>query len=202
MDFRITMKKIKTLFARNQDDHLVYDEITAGAAWVALGKGIATRKFDGTCCLFKDGKLFKRYDAKHGKTTPEGFVPAQEPDLITGHWPGWLETTDNPSDRYFREAFKLRRAFISPVGTSIENYERPFVDGQTYELIGPKINSNPDGAERHILIVHGGITFPEFPRTFQKIKEELEHMNIEGVVWHHPEGLMVKIKKSDFGFKR
>jgi hypothetical protein len=27
------------------------------------------------------------------------------------------------------------------------------------------------------------------------------HKDIEGIVWHHPDGRMVKIKKKDFGYK-
>ena len=42
----------------------------------------------------------------------------------------------------------------------------------------------------------------DFPRTYDQIKDALENTDIEGIVWHHPDGRMVKIKKKDFGFKR
>ena len=65
------MKKIISLFQRNYDgDRLVRDELVPGAEWVAAGEGKATRKWDGTCCMVRDGVLFKRYDAKAGKTPP------------------------------------------------------------------------------------------------------------------------------------
>ena len=40
------------------------------------------------------------------------------------------------------------------------------------------------------------------PTDFDGLKLYLEHRDIEGIVWHHPDGRMVKIKKRDFGFRR
>lgn len=99
------MRKIISLFQRNYDgDRLVRNEVVPGAEWVLAGEGIATRKYDGTCCMVRDGKLYKRYDAKAGKQPPPEFEPAQEPDSVTGHWPGWLPVGDGPDDRWHREA--------------------------------------------------------------------------------------------------
>ena len=62
------MKKTVSLFQRNYDgDRLVRDEIVPGAEWVAAGEGVATRKFDGTCCMVRDGKLFIKADARLGR---------------------------------------------------------------------------------------------------------------------------------------
>lgn len=97
-------KKIISLFQRNYDgDHLVRDEVVLGAEWVINGEGVASRKWDGVCCMIKDGELYKRYDAKNGKIPPAGFIPAQDPDPVTGHWPGWLKVSDSSEDRWFRE---------------------------------------------------------------------------------------------------
>jgi len=72
------MRKIASLFHRNYDgDRLVRDELVEGSEWVANGEGVATRKYDGTCCLIRDGKLFKRYEVKQGKNPPENFEPAK-----------------------------------------------------------------------------------------------------------------------------
>lgn len=180
------MKKIISLFQRNYDgDRLVRNEIVPEAQWVIDGEGIATRKFDGTCCLIKDGKLFKRYDCKSGKAPPEGFIQAQNPDPVTGHWPGWLPVLDGPEDEWFREGL---------VNTPLP------ADG-TYELCGPKIQKNPEKLERHFLIKHG-VTKIDAPRTFAEIKSFLETAGIEGIVWHHSDGRMVKIKAKDFGIRR
>src|SRR5688572_32673379 len=112
------MKKIISLFQRNYEtDRLVRDEVTPGAEWVINGEGVATRKWDGTCCMIKEGVLYKRYDAKHGKTPPEGFLPAQEPDPVTGHWPGWLKVGNGKEDKYHREAFDLGHCIEEQAGT-------------------------------------------------------------------------------------
>ena len=180
------MKKIISLFQRNYDgDRLVRNEIVPGAEWVINGEGVATRKFDGTCCLVRDGKLYKRYDAKAGKTPPDGFEPAQtEPDTNTGHWPGWLIIGDSPNDKYYREA------------------DIPSEDG-TYELCGPKVQNNPENFQSHVLIRHGSELLPSAPRTYDKLREYFyQNNNIEGIVWHHDDGRMVKIKGKDFGIKR
>lgn len=76
------MKKVISLFKRDYEGtRLVFDELVPGAEWVTNGEGIATIKIDGTSCLVRDGKLYKRYDAKNGKTPPVGFEPAQDNTL-------------------------------------------------------------------------------------------------------------------------
>lgn len=196
------MKKIISLFQRNYDgDHLVRDEVVPGAEWVLRGEGKATVKFDGTCCLFKGGKWFKRYDAKGGKTPPADFLPAQpEADPVSNHWPGWVPVT--ASDKWHNEAI------ASPVIVSV--LENGFIDigapeeGATYELTGPKINGNPEKFRDHVMIKHGAAFYSKMPDpfTFESIREFLKGRNIEGIVWHHPDGRMVKIKKKDFGLER
>jgi len=183
------MQKIISLFQRNYDgDRQVRDEVVPGAEWVLAGEGTATRKFDGTCCMIKEGNLYKRYDAKNGKTPPEGFIPAQEPDAVTGHWPGWLKVDDEAKeDKWFREGF--------------ENTDIDVLFDGTYELVGPRINGNPERENVHRLIAHGDYIL-EAPRTFNELKEWFKDQDIEGIVWHHPDGRMVKIKKKDFGLKR
>lgn len=182
------MKKIISLFQRNYDgDRLVRNELVPGAEWVAAGEGVATRKLDGTCCMIRSGVLFKRYDAKAGRTPPHGFEPAQEPDPNTGHWPGWVPVGDGPEDARHREAFN-RDGF-------------PREDG-TYELVGPKVQGNPERLEGHWLLRHGSEVLDDCPRTFDALREYLRRRDIEGVVWHHPDGRMVKIKGKDFGLQR
>ena len=181
------MKKIISLFQRNyESDRLVRDETVPGAEWVIAGEGIATRKYDGTCCMIKNGQLFKRYEAK--KQPPDDFIPAQDQDPITGHWVGWRPCDRNePSDKYHWQAFD-----------ALENKE----DG-TYELLGPKIQGNHEKLNRHILLNHQSAeVFSNCPRSYESLREWLKDQNIEGVVFHHPDGRMVKIKKRDFGIKR
>lgn len=181
------MKKIISLFQRNYDgDRLVRDEVVPGAEWVIAREGTATRKWDGTCCMVRSGRLFKRHDCKHGKPQPEHWEPCEEkPDPNTGHWPGWLPVGDGPQDAAYREAFHRTEA-----------------DG-TYELCGPKVQGNPENFPEHILIRHGAHLVCA-PRTFAELRAWFAGpgRDIEGVVWHHPDGRMVKIKAKDFGLKR
>jgi hypothetical protein len=176
------MKKIVSLFQRNYEgDRLVRDDVVPGAEWVARGEGRATLKLDGTCCAVIDGVFYKRYDAKKGKTPPEGFKAAQDPDPVTGHWPGWLPVGDSPADKWHQEAFSIRH----------------FEDG-TYELCGPKVQGNSLRLAVHSLFPHGEITLSDVPRDFEGLKTYLKDFSGEGVVWHHEDGRMVKIKRKDF----
>lgn len=178
------MKKIISLFQRNYDgDRLVRDEIVPGSEWVIAGEGIATEKYDGTCCMVRDGRLYKRYDAKHGKTPPPGFEPAQDYDPVTGHMPGWIAVGDGPDDQWHREAYSNSDAL--PDGT--------------YELIGPKIQGNPYGWKTHFLLRHGARELPDAPRDYTGLRAYFLEELIEGIVWHHPDGRMVKLKRRDLG---
>lgn len=182
------MEKIISLFARNYDgDRLVRDEVVAGAEWVIAGEGIATRKWDGTACMIRDGVLYKRYDAKQGRAVPPGFEAAQrDPDPVTGHWPGWLPVGGGPEDRWHREAWQ---------------YHGSLPDG-TYELLGPKIQGNPDRRQGYCLLRHGAEVLDGVPRDFGGLRAFFAAHDVEGIVWHHPDGRMVKIKARDFGLKR
>lgn len=178
------MKKIPTLFVRDVDlPRRVVTEITPGCEWVINGEGVATRKYDGTCCLVRDGKLFRRYEVKKGKQPPPNFEPATEVDPNTGKQQGWLPVGSGPEDKYHREAFA-----------------HPFEDG-TYELVGPKIQGNPEHLAWHALIPHGRDRL-DAPRDYSGLQQWLQTQDIEGVVWHHPDGRMAKIKAKDFGIKR
>ncbi len=188
------MQKIISLFQRNYDgDKLVRNEVVPGAEWVLRGEGTPTRKFDGTCCLVRDGKLYKRYEVAKGKKPPPNFEAASEIDPITGKQQGWLPVSDGPEDKYHREAWNLF-CCIQATGD-------PEEDNGTYELLGPKIQGNPEGKDKHKLEPHGCQSL-DCPRDFDGIKAFLAAHDIEGVVWHHPDGRMVKIKGKDFGINR
>jgi hypothetical protein len=185
------MKKIPSLFVRNfdGDPRLVRCELTPGCDWVLRNEGAATLKRDGTACLVDEcGKLFRRYDAKGGKIPPEGFVPAQEPDPKTGHWPGWIPVGDGPQDRWYRDT------------------AAPTEPG-TYELCGPKFQTNAEGLDEHLFFRHGSelVGAPSMTGDvavdFDLLRSFLGQVRIEGIVWHHPDGRMVKIKRADFGLR-
>jgi hypothetical protein len=185
------MKKIPTVFDRdwNGDRSRVVDVPHRDCAWVFAGEGVATQKLDGTCCLVRGGQLYKRHEVKAAKAEPEGFERADW-DEETGKAVGWLPVGEGPEDRWHREAW----------GKTIGHT----ADG-TYELIGPKIQGNPEQATAHILHPHDDATLfmePGPARTFNGIRDWLMGRDIEGIVFHHPDGRMAKIKLRDFGLKR
>jgi hypothetical protein len=195
------MKKIPCLFVRDFTDRrhpVITEVVTPGCEWVIAGEGIATRKWDGAACAIIGGKLYARYDAKNGKAPPEGAIPCDDPDPVTGHWPHWIPAT-RPEDRWIREAVCQRGG---PDGLA-----SALPDG-TYEALGPKINGNHERfIVQHHLIRHGeeGDRFQTIgregvPRTFQGLRDYLQVNVIEGIVFHHPDSRMAKIRRDDFGF--
>lgn len=185
------MKKIPTLFKREFENHRVVKvlpEVTPGFEWVLRGEGVATVKYDGSCTMIKDGKFYKRYDAKKGKKPPEGAIPCQEkPDPVTGHWPHWVEVGDGPEDKWFREAYR----------------NTPHVeDGKTYEACGPHFQGNPHGFLFDWLIQHGTSELKILnDRSYEGIRDFLENAAVEGIVFWKDGEPQCKIKRSDFGFE-
>ncbi len=183
------MKKIPTMFERDWegDRSRVMDRPHPYCGWVFAGEGVATRKMDGTCCMVRGNRLFKRRELRKGELVPANFEETDF-DSETGKTVGWLPIGEGPEDRWHREAFAL--------GTS-------WKDG-TYELIGPKIQGNPESAPSHWLVSHAAT--PDLsddpPRSFDALANWLADQNIEGIVFHHPDGRMAKIKLRDFGLKR
>lgn len=212
------MQKIKSLFKRDYEgNRQIYDEVVPGSEWVIVGEGTATIKWDGTCCKIENGRLFKRYDRKLIKSAarkkrdnpdfvpklsdfkpePTGWEAAEpEPDKATCHWPGWLTVDFSLAEnRWHKEAWEeFKLAY-------------PNIPNGTYELVGPKIHGNPYELKSHILVGHGWDEleahqlFTSPPRDFEGLKEWFSENEIEGIVWHHPDGRMVKIKRRDFGFE-
>ncbi|MFT5450542.1 MAG: hypothetical protein ACI9N9_000019 [Enterobacterales bacterium] len=187
------MKKLSTLFKKDPSDlGRVINEINPENEW-AFTDGVPTRKYDGTATAIINGEIYKRYDVKKGRQVPDGAIPCQEADLITGHHPHWLKCShDNNEDKYFFEGYNS----LAELGK---------VEDGTYELIGVKVQGNPEKIECHHLVKHGAKVLQGLikPMTFENLKEYLGKVDIEGIVFHHRlDGRMCKIRKSDFGIKR
>lgn len=184
------MKKIPTLFKRdwNGDRSRVLAEIHEDCNWVVAGEGWPTRKLDGTSCLVREGRLYKRRELRKDDKTPENFE-AVENDAETGKIVGWVLVGNGPEDRWHREAFSRSSTF----------------DPGTYELVGPKIQGNPEQYAQHELVPHSAVELEcgrDVLRTFDGLRAWLTTQDIEGIVFHHSDGRMAKIKLRDFGFKR
>jgi hypothetical protein len=108
-------------------------------------------------------------------------------DEETGKTVGWVPCDIGSEDRWHMEAFE----------------KQPGLPDGTYELVGPKVQGIPEHWPRHQLVPHGSIVVDDVPRTFDGLREWFATNNtIEGIVFHHPDGRMAKIKLRDFGIKR
>ena len=119
-------------------------------------------------------------------STPPGFVEIER-DEETGAVVGWEPAAQSSFAKWLAEA----DTYLAPG-------QRP-LDGHTYELVGPKVNGNPEGYKTHLLIEHAQAdVLADAPRDFAGLTTWLHAHRYEGIVWHHPDGRMAKIKKRDF----
>ena len=182
------MNKIPTIFVRDferGDGRYVTHEVTPGCEWVLAGEGEPTRKFDGTCEMFDGERWWSRREVRAGKDAPADFAPLGT-DETTGKTMGWEPVEQGAFAKFHDEA--IAGETLNP---------------GTYELCGPKINGNPEGFDCHVLISHQkGTDFysddEPTARDYDGLKEWLLNHPYEGIVWHHPDGRMAKIKKKDF----
>lgn len=187
------MKKIPTIYKRDpKNPKLVTDERNPECDWVFNGEGRPTRKWDGTAVLIQNGQMYKRRDLRKGMQKPDDFIPADEPDSVTGHWPGWTPVSQtDPGDKWHREACN------------------GIFENGTYELLYPRYQGrdsshiNPENVSRPILVKHGipELNFSKEP-THDNLKMFFTLHQIEGIAWYHEDGRMAKIKARDFGMTR
>lgn len=171
------MQKIPTMFVRddNQKGHPVIDQVKPECQWVLDGEGLATAKLDGTNVKVEGGQLFKRQKPKDRDYDEASYVPCDRA---------------NPADRWAFEAFDA----LLEKGNGI------------YELVGPKVQGNPHGYRGHVLelVVPPGpmvmaLELGPSDLSFGGIRDWLARSLFEGIVFHHPDGRMAKIKRRDFG---
>jgi hypothetical protein len=133
--------------------------------------------------MLRNGKWYARREVKAGKAEPANFEPlATDPE--TGKTVGWEPVEQSGFAKWHAEAL------AGDDGSS--------EDG-TYELCGPKVNGNPEGFGRHVLIRHADAEQlqPLGERATGDIVATVLAHGWEGIVWHHPDGRMVKLKRRD-----
>lgn len=191
------MKKIPTVFLRDfaNDPKYVTEEPNPECSWVFLGEGVATRKYDGTCVMFDGDRWWARREVKPGKATPPNFVKVDY-DETTGKTVGWEPIEQSAFAKYHAEAVQYQD------GTGISGWPKG-----TYELVGPKVNGNPEKANQHELWSHAAAEVLDdevdaVERTYFGIRAAVlvhaKYAGAEGLVFHHPDGRMAKIKARDF----
>lgn len=178
------MKKIPTLYRRDPNNraHVIDGDVTPGCEWVLAGEGIPTRKVDGTCTRLDDhGQWWARREVKPGKPAPPRFE-AVETDPVTGKTVGWEPIEQSPFVAFHAAALALLTR------------QTP----GTYELVGPRINGNPERLDEHALIPHGSTYWPAgHGLTVAELIGQCRVRGWEGIVWWHPDGRRAKLKVRD-----
>lgn len=177
------MQKIPTMFVRDEikRGRPVMNQVKPECQWVLDGQGFATAKIDGTNVKVQGGQLWKRQKPKERDYDDAAYVPCER---------------TNSADKWAFEAFDA--AMNPPDGI--------------YELIGPKVQGNPHHHDRHQLV---RVVPPsqvlklmavDPPRSFEGLRDYLDGkmgvaFDFEGIVFHHPDGRLAKIKRRDFGLE-
>ena len=180
------MNKIPTLYVRDPANmSRVTREVSPGCEWVLAGEGIPTRKWDGTNVLVevRGGKCFAVN--KRRNPTREEKAAGAEPGYV-------LAPHDMPENKHIHAAVDATDFDFWPDGD------------WSCEALGPKIQGGADGMEPSLIPfslpdwpTHNRI--PYFGTEFDHIDQFLSRNAIEGIVWHHADGRMAKIKRRDFG---
>ena len=192
------MKKMPIIFDMTFDNegerevlHTICKEIRdlVNTTLAEGGHIIPTFKRDGTAVFCDaDGNWFTRRAVKTGKQAPEGFI-ALETDSNTGTTFGWEPKESSPMKKFLDRAIAR---FIDDNGT-----EPP--RNTTFELLGPKINGNPETADE--LRIHGQEKATGFP-TIQDILDNAEPFEMLKPVFadfraKHIEGIVFWIADAD-----
>jgi hypothetical protein len=191
------MRKIPTLYERNPDDrkHVIVGSVTPGCEWVIDGEGVPTRKWDGTCVMLDEaGGWWARREVKPDQEWPRVFR-LESTDPVTRKTVGWVPMEGSSFAKWHAQAVE-RQANEDP------RYATFIGAPGTFELIGPKINKSPDGFESHTLIRHGmhPVDMDYLggqPPTPEGLIEFCRAEGWEGIVWHHRDGRMAKLKVRD-----
>jgi len=190
------MKKMPTIFKllypelAGRKTRIVTDQPNMEqCAWLfnaKPGEVEAKQKFDGTSCCCICSVWHKRLTLKKGRTPPSDFIRVDF-DPVTGKYYGWATLED--SDKWHQEAINN----LGPDHALLR-------DVDTYELCGPKIQSNPEKLTQHTLIPHYGEPFLQnVPLHPAALREWFQANYMEGVVFYGPNMEMAKIKRVDLG---
>jgi hypothetical protein len=184
------MEKIPTIFDRG-DGFAVVDKPRAGCEWVFAGEGVATEKLDGTNVRItvRSGQVV-RVEKRRNPSK------AQKLQGIVDGW--YVDAVDSaPEDKWTFAA-------VSAADTS------SWPDGEhSAEALGPSIQGNALGLTAPTCVpLHLGRLpiYADVPRSFEPVRSFLRELEslfspghlVEGLVFHHPDGRMAKIKRKDF----
>lgn len=182
------MQKIETIFDRD-DRFKVTSKARAGCEWVFEGEGIPTEKLDGTNVRLTvdDGKV----------THVEKRKNPSKQEKTQGIEPGYIDANiSDPQDKHIFRAVE---------GTDVTKWPDGLYES---EAVGPKIQGNPLELEKSICypFKYKPTILQDMTRSFEGIKAYVITLEskyspghqAEGIVFHHPDGRMAKIKRRDF----
>lgn len=204
------MYKIPTLFERDEKTHRVVPRWNPVVDMRALDIAEATEKVDGTAVMIQGGRLYARQTIGEKDAIKPGWLPAGPP--VNGQIPGWVPCRrDDPQHKWHWEAWDGVGDELLKDGPPITaRRDYTWLPDGTYELVGPKVQGNVYGLDKHKLWVHGAtkVFMPGLSRdpavAMGYLQEFLTHAPIEGLVWwaRGPQPRAIaKIKARDFGLK-
>lgn len=200
----LKMKKIPTLFDRDwSGTRKVIDKLDPRLLdkEIDWSQALCTEKFNGTNVAVQIYHNIYSYYKRKNPTKEE-----KKQGIEPGYTPVFK---DSSNDKYIIKAFENTNiAYLQ------ENYH--LGDGfYSAEAIGPKIQGNPYQLEKHQLVFFSipqiikQYSFSIITHDFNDLKNMLPNLHsflgdmpIEGLVWHFPDGTMIKIKTQDFDYKK
>jgi len=183
------MRKIPTIFKRDENNggKITREYFVDPASFIGA---IATEKVDGTNVrvTIRNGNCVRL----EKRCNPSKLQKAKG---ILHPW--YVDASQSPEDKWIQAAL---------LGTDL----RELPDGEwSGEAVGPNIQGNPLNLGVHKIIFFSLGQCPiieNTPITYDELKEWLpkqksgvgENCGVEGIVWHKPNGDMMKIKTKDF----
>jgi hypothetical protein len=193
------MNKIPLIFKRSSNGFCT-DEINPLTQWINKEISTPVRKWDGTCMMFDGKEWFARRQYSSRSSIPSEFILV-EYDEKTGKSFGW-EPVENSS---FIKLWKLAIA-EKPYHCTLFGCDDDYEKG-TYELMGPKINGNPENLAEHRLMPHkqsptiGNLSILEpHELTYNMLYNQFMHMPFEGVIFYTKDGKKAKLRRKDFDY--
>lgn len=200
------MQKIPLLFKTNEQRKYVIPEVNEKAGWVFEEPTIAHRKYDGTCLMRDTEDWWSRRSTKEPAEVKNFRLV--EFDANTGKHFGWEPISQSPFFKFWQEAIGQQ-----PLDCDFLNMRDGAYELGTYELIGPKVNGNPEKLKRHRLMPHahaqqlGDIQHLELDLVedvevaYAELKRTLFYLPVEGVVFKdRKQQRFAKLRRKDFDY--
>ncbi len=186
------MRKIKTIFDRNWETNRKVNATLA--VDFNFEEAIATEKLDGTNIrlTIRQGEVV-RVEKRRNPTK------LQKEKGIVSPWYVDADAYDS-RDKWIYDAVKHTDCSQVPDGA------------WSGEAIGKNIQGNPLALDHNWVFLfslpdwRARITLADAPHSYAELLDYLKHKKsligndclMEGIIWHHPNGDMVKIKRKDF----